>query len=106
MAFEACVLECEARCVGADPLPSLHLTLVALFRDLPVEIERCKRMDEIGSEALGVDLDPSLGEALPMRVGAFTQAGHYSDPGDPDFARRLTHWRAPRSGTRGLPPFS
>src|SRR5262249_383170 len=69
--------------VGADSLPRLHLTLVAFLRDLLVEIERCERVDEVGSEGLGVDLDSSFGEALPMGVGAFAEAGHDADAGDP-----------------------
>ena len=54
--------------VGADPLPGFHLALVALLRDLPVEIERRERMDEIGSEGLGIRVAAAVGEACPMRL--------------------------------------
>ena len=43
VAFDAGAVEREPRRIGADALPRLHLALVALFRDLLVEIERRER---------------------------------------------------------------
>ena len=43
--------------IGADALPGFHLALVALFRDLGVEADRRQRMNDVGREALVVDVD-------------------------------------------------
>ena len=64
VALDAGVREREPGRIGADPLPRLHLALVALLRDLLVEIERRERMDEIGREGLGIDLDRRLARGL------------------------------------------
>ena len=40
IALDAGRFEREAGGIGADPLPRLHLALIAFFRDLLVEIER------------------------------------------------------------------
>ena len=93
IALHAGTGESKPRGIGADPLPRLHLPLVALFRDLLVEIERRERMHQVGSKALGVDLDSPFGESLPVRLVALAEAGHDTDAGDPNLAWRISHER-------------
>src|SRR5262249_5103334 len=92
--------------IGADALPRLHLALVALFRDLLVEVDRRQRMDDVGREALGVDHAPAFGKSLPVRIEPFAQARYDPDSGDPRFARfgLLSHGGAPSWGSRSAPP--
>ena len=52
LAGDAGVAEREARRVDADPLPGLHLPLVAFLRNLLVETHRRQRMHDVGREAL------------------------------------------------------
>src|SRR5215813_13678003 len=106
IALYAGIGESEPGGIGADPLPGLHLPLVALFRNLFVEVERRERVHQVGSKALGVELDSPVGESLPMRLGAFAEAGHDADAGDPNLAWRISHERGPRWGTRGSRPSS
>ena len=106
IAFDAGVCQRQPSGIGADPLPRLHLALIALFRDLLVEVERSERMDEIWREAFGVDLDSSFRQALPMRLRPFAEARHDADAGDPNLAWQLSHERGPRWGTRGSRPSS
>ena len=91
IALHAGVLEREAGGIGADALPRLHLPLVALFRDLFVEVDRDDRMHDAGCERLGVGRGFALVEFLPMCFGAFAERGDDADAGDPDFATRLSH---------------
>ena len=52
IALGAGAVEREAGRIGADPLPGFHLALVALLRDLLVELDRRERMDDVGREGL------------------------------------------------------
>src|SRR5438876_204286 len=106
LAFDAGVCQRQPSGIGADPLPRLHLALIAPFRDLLVEVERSERMDEIWREAFGVDLDSSFRQALPMRLRPFAEARHDANAGDPNLAWHLSHERGPRWGTRGSRPSS
>src|SRR5262249_55615171 len=106
ISLHAGICEREPGGISADPLPRLHLALVALFRDLLVEVDPGERMDEKGREGLGVDVAAPLAKSLPMRVRPLAEAGHDADAGDPGFARRFSHDRAPASGIRGSLPSS
>ena len=79
--------EREARRIGADALPRLHLALVALLRDLLVEVERRERVHDVGREGGGVGLRMRRAERLPMRVRPFAEARDDADAGDPGLAR-------------------
>ena len=46
--------------IGPDALPGFHLALVALFGDLGVEIYRRPGMNDVGREALLIDVDAPL----------------------------------------------
>ena len=50
VALDAGGVERKAGRIGADALPRLHLPLVALLRDLLVEVERRERMHDVGRE--------------------------------------------------------
>src|SRR6266508_4154390 len=106
IALHAGIGKGKPRRIGADPLPWFHLALVALLRDLFVQVERCERMHRVGSEALGVDLDSPFGKPLPVRLGAFAEAGDDADAGDPSLAWRISHERGPPWGIRGSRPSS
>ena len=54
VALDAGGVEREPGGIGADALPRLHLALIALLRDLLVEIERRERMHDVGREGRGV----------------------------------------------------
>ena len=79
-------VEREAGGVGADPLPRLHLPLVALLRDLGVEIHRRQRMDDVGREGRALDIGLAGIERLPMGVRPLAEAGYDADAGDPGLA--------------------
>ena len=70
--------------VDPHPLPQLHLALVALFRDLLVEIQRAERMHDVGCEALVV-----VGrwiaalQMTPRRLEPLAKARDETDAGDP-----------------------
>ena len=85
VALDAGGIERQPGGIGADALPRLHLALVALFRDLGVERHRRQGMNDVGREALVVDIDALLVQRLPMRIQSFTERGHDADAGDPDF---------------------
>ena len=74
--------------ISADPLPGLHLALIALFRNLRVEIDRRQRMHDERRKGRGVGARLRRHQLLPMRVAAFAQAGDDADAGDPGFALR------------------
>ncbi len=73
--------------IGPDPLPGFHLALIALFGDLGVEIYRRPGMNDVGREALLVDIDAPRIERVPVGVQAFAERGGETDAGDPDFRR-------------------
>ena len=100
VAFDAGAVEREAGGIGADALPGFHLALIALLRDLRVEIDRRQRMHDEGRERRGVGARLRRHQLLPMGLGPFAQAGDDADAGDPGFARALSHRPAPRSGIR------
>ena len=60
--------------IGADALPGFHLALVALFRDLRVEVDRRERMDDVGREGFVVDVDALLPSARPNARPALRRA--------------------------------
>ena len=55
VALEPRVFKRKASGISADALPWLHLSLIALFRDWPIEIERRYWMHDTGSEGLQLD---------------------------------------------------
>ena len=57
VALDAGGVQRKPRGIGADALPGFHLALVALFRDLRVEVDRRQRMHDVGRKALLVDID-------------------------------------------------
>ena len=108
IALDAGGVEREACGVGADALPRLHLALIALLRDLLVEIQRRERMDDVGRKGFRVDIDRALLQRVPMRIQSFAERGDDADTGDPGF--RVLHaitviherWPAP-AGQSALP---
>ena len=73
-------IEREPGGVDAEALPGLHLALVGLLRDLPVVVERHRRMDRVGRE----------GRRVEPRRGA---AGQRREMGVDALARRTTRAR-------------
>src|SRR5579872_4899955 len=100
LAFDAGGIKRESGRIRADALPVFHLALIAFFRDLRVEIDRRQRMDNKGGKRRRVGGRLCFGQFLPMRVGAFTETRYNSNAGDPDFPGALSHWLAPRTGSR------
>ena len=90
VAGDAGIVEREAGGIGADPLPVLHLALVAALRDLQVEVERHHRVDRVGRDSSSRSITGRgllrLGHRLPMRVETLAEAGGQADAGDPDVA--------------------
>ena len=73
--------------VNADALPQLHLPLVALFRNLFVEIHRRERVHDIGRKALVVvRWRIAAFEMLPCRLEPLAKACEQTDAGDPHLA--------------------
>ena len=87
VALDAGRIQREPGGIGADALPGFHLTLIALFGDLRVEIYRRQGMDDVGRETLLVDIDAPRIERVPIRVQPFAERGGQTDTGDPDFRR-------------------
>src|SRR5258708_38744716 len=54
-------------CVGADALPRFHLALVALFRNLGVQVKRRQRVDHPWRIAFQIDIYTTDAESLPIR---------------------------------------
>jgi hypothetical protein len=83
--------------IGADALPGLHLALIPLFGDLRVKLDGRPGVNDVGREALFIDIDALRIERFPMRVEAFAERGGDTNAGDPDFHRtyvrgfRLSH---------------
>ena len=97
-------VEREAGGIGADPLPRLHLPLVALLRDLGIEIHWRQRMDDVGRESRALDMGLAGVESLPMRIRPLAETGYDADAGDPGLAGRFNHARTPPPGTRCAAP--
>ena len=91
VAFDASGVERKTGGIGADALPVFHLALVALFRDLGVEIHRRQGMYDVWSIGHGVGGGLRRHQFLPMGLGAFAKIGHDADAGDPGFAFRVSH---------------
>src|SRR5215468_2416552 len=83
VALRSGAVERKPRRKGADTLPGLHLALVALFRDLLVELDRRERMHDVGRKGLHLGSRRRLVEALPMRLRSFPEAGDDANAGDP-----------------------
>src|SRR5665647_1259823 len=96
LAFDAGGIECKAGGIGADPLPRLHLALIALLGDLRIEIDRRDRVHHERRESRGIGARLGFHQLLPMRITAFAQTRNDADTGDPGLARRVSHRRAPR----------
>ncbi len=96
LALDAGGVERKTGSIGADALPILHLALIALLRDLGVEIDWRQRMHDVRREGRCVGAGMRFHQFLPMRLRAFAEAGDDADAGDPGFARSLSHRRAPR----------
>ena len=77
--FDARRIERKPRRIGTDPLPILHLALIAFLRDLRVEIDRRERMHHERCKSCCVGGWMRLHEPLPMGVAAFTETRHNSD---------------------------
>src|SRR5208282_4668334 len=87
LAGNAGIAEREARRVDPDALPHLHLPLIALLRNLLVEIDRPERIHDVRRKALVVvrrRIAPR--EMAPVRLEPFAKAGHKSNAGDPHLA--------------------
>ena len=87
VALDAGGIQREPGGIGADALPGFHLALIALFRDLGVEIDRRPGMHDVGRKRLLVDVDAPRVERVPIRVQPFAERGGEADAGDPDFRR-------------------
>ena len=84
LAGKTCVRERETGGIDPHPLPQLHLALVALFRDLLVEVERTERMHDVGREALVVvGRRIAALEMTPRRLEPLAKARDETDAGDP-----------------------
>src|SRR5262249_19749515 len=83
VALGAGAVERETGGVGADPLPRLHLPLVALLRNLLVEIEVREGVHDIRCERLRIDVRLRLVQALPMDLRALAEARYHRYAGDP-----------------------
>ena len=80
-------VEGQPRGVDAEPLPRLHLTLVAARGDLPVPGDRGRGMHRIGREGLGVGAGSRLRvEGREMGLDALARTGDEAEPGDDDGA--------------------
>src|SRR5262249_40863989 len=79
--------------IGADPLPRLHLALIAFFRNLFVKLNWREWVHNIGRESPHLRLWRRFVETLPVDRRSLAQAGDDADAGDPRLARRISHWR-------------
>ena len=87
LAGNARIGERETGRIDADPLPQLHLALIALFRNLLVEIQRTERMHDIRREALVVvGRRVAALEMTPGRLEPLAKARDKADAGDPHLA--------------------
>jgi hypothetical protein len=102
LCLQSCAVEREPGRIGPDALPRLHLALIALLRDLPVEFERDDAMHDVGRKRRRIGRRRRGIERLPVRVQPFTEAGNDPDPGDPDLAG-FRHRPSPLSGRRSPP---
>ena len=99
LARDAGVAQRQSRGIDADALPRLHLPLIALLRDLLVEIYRRQRMHDVGRETFVV-----IGRRIaalqmaPVRLEPFAKAGDETDAGDPHLAAS-THLMNSLTGT-------
>src|SRR6266699_5296705 len=97
VALDASRIQRQSGGIGSDALPGFHLTLVALFGDLGIEVYRRPGMDDVWCETLLVYIDAPRIERVPVRVQPFAERGRQTDAGDPDFRRsrirrfRLSH---------------
>ena len=86
-AGDAGIAERQAGGIDADPLPGLHLPLIALFRNLFVEAHRPERMHDVGRKALVVvGRRIAALEMAPGRFQPLAQTGEKTDAGDPHLA--------------------
>ena len=98
-AGDAGVAERETGGVDADPLPHLHLPLIAFLRYLLVEIHRSKRMHDVGRKAfVVVRRRVTALEMVPGRLEPFAEASDETDAGDPYIAA-LCHLTSSVTGT-------
>ena len=98
VALDAGAVEREPGRIDADPLPRLHLALVAFLRDLLVEIDR-HRADARRRARNARRVGAADRRARPCQCASRPSPRHETMPiaGDPDLAR-VSHWRAPPSG--------
>jgi hypothetical protein len=92
LAFKACGVERKTGRIGADALPVLHLTLIALLRNLRVETHRRQRMHDERSESRRVGLGLAAHQLLPMSLRPLAKGGDDADAGDPGVAGAVSHW--------------
>ena len=73
--FRRTFVEREACRICSEPLPRLHLALVAALGDLESPVDGRQGMNEERREAVRIDdrLGGAAGQRAPMRVGTFTQ---------------------------------
>ena len=85
------VLQRKSCRISADTLPRLHLALIALLGNLLVEIDRNDRMRNARSEGCQVGRNRGSVQALPVRLQAFTKAGHNPNSGNDNIPPRVSH---------------
>jgi hypothetical protein len=106
VALDARGVERKARRIGADALPRLHLPLIALLRDLLVEVDRRDLVNDVGRVAGAVGLRLPRAQPLPMRVRPLAKAGDDAEAGDEGLAvvrsvsQRASHGAPSPAGTR------
>jgi hypothetical protein len=99
-AARPCIVDGQPRGIGAEALPRLHLPLVALTRDLRVEVSagrdarrRARRWrDRHGARGTG--------EGGAVRLPPLPRAGDQADAGDPDLVGRHLPQPCPGSPMR------
>ena len=92
--------------VDAELLPGLHLALVGLFRDLPVEVEGHGRVDRVGREPLRVEARRKpRPERVQMRLDPLARAGDQTQARNDDLAHQSVSARpSQRTLERTSPP--
>lgn len=84
----------EAGCVGTDALPCFYLALVALFRNLAVQIKGHQRVDYPRRIFSQIDVYATAAESVPIRFQPIPQGRDEPDAGYPRLAsvyRKLRH---------------
>jgi hypothetical protein len=83
----------ESSCVGTDALPRFHLALVALLRNLVVQIKGHQRVDYPRRIFSQIDVYATAVESVPIRFQSVPRRG---DEPDPCYPRLASVCRKPR----------